>query len=172
MLGVGGREHLALVDEVDLEGLEHAFPEYEADGDEPYEVVGFGWHQGWNDRIDQAFNDAYEENMACFVRDVRSALRVPDLPFVIAETGMSGLEETHPRALSLMRAQAAVAEREEFRGNVSFVSTRAMFRPAEQSPSDQAYHWNENAETYYLIGEGMGRAMVELLEARAQPDGR
>ena len=75
---------------------------------------------------------------------------------------MSGLTETHPRALSLMKAQAAVAEYEEFRGNVAFVGTRAFFRPAEESPSGQAYHWNENAETYYLIGEGMGKAMVGL----------
>jgi alpha-galactosidase len=89
---------------------------------------------------------------------------VPELPFVIAETGMSGREETHPRALSLMAAQAAVAEYEEFQGNVAFVGTRDLYRPAEVSPSRQAYHWNSNAETYYLIGDGMGRAMLGLME--------
>ena len=63
-----------------------------------------------------------------------------------------------------MRAQAAVAELDEFRGNVAFVGTRDFFRPANESPSGQAYHWNSNAETYYLIGEGMGQAMLTLLK--------
>ncbi|MHC4378133.1 MAG: sialate O-acetylesterase, partial [Planctomycetota bacterium] len=128
-----------------------------------YELAGFGWHQGWNDRINQGHNDAYEGNMAHFIRDVRKALDAPELPFVIAETGMTGPDEKHPRALSLMAAQRAVAEREEFRDTVSFVPTRSFWRPQEQSPTGQGYHWNSNAETYYLIGDGMGQAMVELL---------
>lgn len=130
-----------------------------------YELAGFGWHQGWNDRINDKFNAEYEENMANFIRDIRKDLGVPALPFVIAETGMSGPEEKHPRALSLMKAQAAVAERQEFQGNVAFVGTKAFWRPQEVSPSGQGYHWNTNAETYYLIGEAMGRAMAEFCKA-------
>jgi len=129
-----------------------------------YKIVGFGWHQGWNDRVNQAANDAYEQNMANFIRDARKELGIEKLPFVIAETGMSGHSETHPRALSLMRAQAAVAEHDEFRGNVAFVGTKDFYRPAEVSPSRQAYHWNSNAETYYLIGAAMGEAMKKLRE--------
>jgi alpha-galactosidase len=85
------------------------------------------------------------------------------MPFVIAETGMTGPEEKHPRALSLMKAQAAVAEQSEFKGNVAFVGTKSFWREKEQSPSGQGYHWNSNAETYYLIGESMGKAMIKLL---------
>lgn len=128
-----------------------------------YEVVGFGWHQGWNDRVNDKFNAEYETNMVHFIHDIRKELGVPALPFVIAETGMGGPEETHPRALSLMKAQAAVAEHKEFQGNVAFVGTKAFWRPKEKSPSGQNYHWNSNAETYYLIGEGMGKAMKQLL---------
>ncbi len=131
-------------------------------------LAGFGWHQGWNDRVNQAFNDEYEKNMANFIRDVRKELNVPALPFVIAETGMSGHEEKHPRALSLMKAQAAVATHEQFKGNVAFVGTKDFFRPAEQSPANQAFHWNRNAETYYLIGEGMGQAMVKLIKGEGE----
>ena len=131
-----------------------------------YELVGFGWHQGWNDRIDDKHNAAYESNMAHFIRDIRKELGVEKLPFVIAETGMSGLEEKHPRALALMKAQAAVAEHPEFQGNVAFVSTRAFWRPQEQSPSGQGYHWNTNAETYYLIGDAMGSAMLGLINSK------
>ena len=131
-----------------------------------YVLAGFGWHQGWNDRINDKFNAEYETNLVHFIRDIRKDLGSPALPFVIAETGMTGPEETHPRALSLMKAQAAVAEHKEFKGNVEFVSTRAFWRPKEQSPSGQGYHWNSNAETYYLIGEAMGEAMKRLLGAK------
>lgn len=146
-----------------LENIETYFPGYKGQG---YEIVGFGWHQGWNDRVNQAFNDAYETNLANFIRDVRKELEIEKLPFVIAETGMSGHEEKHPRALSLMRAQAAVAKYKEFEGNVAFVGTKDFYRPPEVSPSKQGYHWNSNAETYFLIGHGMGRAMIELVDGK------
>lgn len=142
-----------------LKNLKTEFPEF---GDRGYVLAGFGWHQGWNDRVNQAFNDEYEKNLAHFIRDIRKALGVKDLPFVIAETGMSGVEEKHPRALSLMKAQAAVAEYPEFKGTVAFVGTKAFWRDKEVSPTGQAYHWNTNAETYYLIGEAMGHAMTKL----------
>ncbi len=151
-----------------LGNIKKHFPDYD---DRGYELVGLGWHQGWNDRVSQAHNDAYEENMACFIRDVRKELGIEGLPFVIAETGMSGHEERHPRALSLMKAQAAVAEREEFKRNVAFVGTKDYYRPPEDSPSRQGFHWNSNAETYFLIGDGMGKAMRSLLEARAKAGG-
>ena len=146
-----------------LGNLETHFPEYDGQG---YEIVGFGWHQGWNDRVNQAFNDEYETNLANFIRDVRKELAIEALPFVIAETGMSGHEEKHPRALSLMRAQEAVAKAEEFKGNVAFVGTKKFYRPPEVSPSGQGYHWNSNAETYFLIGQGMGKAMLELVKEK------
>lgn len=143
-----------------LDDLDERLPDAEFDG---VELAGIAWHQGWNDRIDQGFNDEYESNLAHFIRDAREELGAPDLPFVIAETGMTGPDEAHPRALSLMAAQEAVAEREEFAGTVAFVKTQGFWRPKEESPSGQGYHWNTNAETYYLIGDGLGRAMVELL---------
>lgn len=128
-----------------------------------YVLSGFAWHQGWNDRISEPFTAEYESNMAHFIQDMRKDLGAPDLPFVIAETGMTGPEETHPRALALMAAQAAVAQRPEFKGTVAFVGTRAFWRPAEVSPNNQGYHWNCNAETYTLIGEAMGEAMKGLV---------
>ncbi|MCY2991229.1 MAG: sialate O-acetylesterase, partial [Planctomycetota bacterium] len=157
-VGPSYKELIGHVKEV-LANLQTLFPGYDGRG---YELAGFGWHQGWNDRVNQAFNDAYEKNLANFIRDVRKDLGVPKLPFVIAETGMSGHEERHPRALSLMRAQAAVAKYDEFQGNVAFVGTKDFYRPPEESPSSQSYHWNSNAETYYLIGAAMGEAMKKL----------
>jgi hypothetical protein len=65
-----------------------------------------------------------------------------------------------------MKAQAAVAGYEEFKGNVAFVGTREFWRAEDVSPSKQGYHWNTNAETYYLIGEAMGLAMKKLCEKK------
>ncbi|MHC4741712.1 MAG: sialate O-acetylesterase [Planctomycetota bacterium] len=155
-------EMLDIVADV-LANLSTHFNTYNGQG---YEIVGFGWHQGWNDRVNQTFNDEYEFNMANFIRDVRNDLGIPNLPFVIATTGMSGWEETHPRALSLMEAQLAMADFDkypEFEGNVAVVETRDYYRPASESPSSQGYHWNRNAETYFLIGNGMGEEMDRLL---------
>jgi len=123
---------------------------------------GFAWHQGWNDRINDRFNGEYESNMIHFITDVRKELGVPELPFAIAETGMTGPGETHPRALSLMEAQRKAAEHFGKAGRVAFVATRGFWRPKEQSPSGQGYHWNSNAETYYLIGEGLADALLGL----------
>ncbi|HMP59611.1 MAG TPA: sialate O-acetylesterase [Gemmatales bacterium] len=142
-----------------LKNLKQEFPEF---GERGFEIAGFGWHQGWNDRINQAFNDEHEQNMENFSRDICKDLGVAQLPFINAETGMAGPQESHPRALSLMKAQAAVAQHEEFQGNVAFVGTRDFWREPQESPSNQSYHWNLNAETYYLIGEAMGKAMLEL----------
>lgn len=144
-----------------LTKFDDKFPQFKGRG---WQLVGFGWHQGWNDRVNQAFNDEYEKNMANFIRDIRKDLGVINLPFVIAETGMTGPNEKHPRALSLMKAQAAVAEYQEFKENVSFVKTRDFWREKEESPSGQGYHWNTNAETYFLIGEAMGQAMLKLTD--------
>ena len=148
-----------------LANVKEEFPGYDGRG---YQVAGFGWHQGWNDRVNQAANDAYEGNMIHFINDVRKDLGVPNLPFVIAETGMSGHEDKHPRALSLMRAQAAVAEHEAFKGNVAFVGTKDFYRPKEVSPNGQAYHWNCNAETYFLIGDAMAKAMLQLMAGHSK----
>lgn len=147
-----------------LGDLKNAFPEF---ADRRYELAGFGWHQGWNDRINDAYNAEYEKNLANLIRDIRRDLGVEKLPFVIAETGMSGKNEKHPRALALMKAQAAVAEYEEFQRNVAFVSTRELWREPAESPTEQGYHWNTNAETYYLIGEAMGAAMKGLCEPKS-----
>jgi len=65
-----------------------------------------------------------------------------------------------------MNAKAAVAEHPEFQVNVAFVGTRAFWRPQKQSPSGQGYHWNTNAETYYLIGDAMAKATLGLLGSK------
>ena len=56
----------------------------------------------------------------------------------------------------------------EFAGTVASVDTRDFWREVEESPRSQDYHYNRNAETYLLVGESMGRAMVRLLGGEAE----
>ncbi len=151
--------------------LKKFYPDYAGDG---FEIVGFGWHQGWNDRINQAAVDAYEQNMVHFIQDMEKDLGCEKLPFVIANTGMGGwdIPKTAPykvRVEKLMTAQLALADAKkypEFAGNVAGVETRDFQRSQEESPSNQEYHWMRNWETYYLIGKSMGDAMVGLNSAK------
>ena len=144
-----------------LANLKANFPDYDGRG---YELAGFGWHQGWNDGCSPVQAAEYEKNMANFIRDIRKDLGAKDLPFVIANSGFGGREQKIDRRLQVMNAQAAVAGYEEFKKTVACVETRDFFRPPELSPTRQGYHWNGNAETYFLIGDGMGKAMVEILK--------
>ena len=149
-----------------LANLKTDFPALAGKG---YEIVGFGWHQGWQDGLSMTDTLAYETNMVNFIKDVRKDLGVPNMPFVIGGSGFGGWEQTVDRRLLIQKAQQAAANHPEFKDNVRYVETRSFFRPAAESPSKFGYHWNEIAETYYLIGVGMGRAMIELLGGPKAP---
>jgi hypothetical protein len=93
---------------------------------------------------------------------------------VIGGSGFGGWGQTIDRRLKIMQAQEAAASRPEFKGNVFYVETRDFFRDGPVSPRPIRYHWCCNFESYYLIGDGMGKAMVELLggpKAPANPTG-
>ena len=107
---------------------------------EGYELSGFVWFQGWNDMVDQGAYpdrakpggyDRYSELLAQLIRDVRSDLSAPDLPFVIGVMGVGGpielygpQEQRHAGVHRNFRmAMAAPAAALEFRGNVALVRT-------------------------------------------------
>ena len=133
------------------------------------EIAGFGWHQGWNDGCSAKDTAEYETNMVNFIKDVRKDLGAANMPFVIGGSGFGGWGQTVDRRLGIMKAQKAAAERPEFKGNVMYVETRDFFREAKDSPNRFGFHWNANAETHYLIGEAMGKAMVEMLGGPKAP---
>ncbi len=148
-----------------LADLKTVWPDYDG---RAYEIAGFGWHQGWNDGLKREWVDAYEQNLVHLIHDLRRSLKVKDLPVVIAASGFGGRKQKVDRRLGIIQAQFAVARRPELRGRVVTVETRDFFRASDVSPSRQGYHWNGNAETYFLIGDAMGRAMLELLEPGTQ----
>lgn len=147
-----------------LDNIGAYVPGYSGQG---YELKGMGWHQGFNDRINGAAVAEYEENLVDFINDIRFDLGAADLPFVVANTGIGGPSESNTNALALMDAQLAV---DEISGtspltNVRAIDTRQFWRDASISPitnGNQGFHWNQNGETMYLMGEAMGTLMAAM----------
>jgi len=144
-----------------LSRLAEDFPDYDKRG---HEIAGFVWFQGWNDMFNEQALAGYEQNLVYLVKDVRKALKRPQLPVVIGELGNGG-EKAGRNMLAIRKAQAAAAARAEFSGTVRFVKTTDFARPAEDSPNKgHGHHWFGNAESYFLIGDALGKAMQELLD--------
>lgn len=162
--GEVGDYYIGMMDYVHdaLDNLSAEFPEWAGQG---YQIAGFGWHQGWNDGGTEFTVSQYESNLADFIRDIRAEFGKPQLPVAIANTGIGGAATTGLR-LALLEGQLAVANPAlypEFAGNVFAADTRDFWRESSVSPLDQGYHWNQNGETLYLIGEAMGEGMKSLL---------
>jgi hypothetical protein len=146
--------------------LQTYFPTHNpADG---YEIAGFAWHQGWNDRVTPTFAAEYEVNMARFIRDVRSAVGVPAMPFVIATTGMDGNPDYSEVELAQLQMENFTTY-PEFNGNVAAIDTQSFWFPPNQSPADQGFHWNRHAGTYYEIGKSMAQEMQALIGSADGP---
>lgn len=156
-------ETLSLVNDA-IANLGSYFPDYNVAGG--YEIAGFIWHQGWNDRVTPAYSTDYQVNMANFIGDIRADLGVPGLPFVIATTGMDG-GTTYSQVEQAQQAMAGA-----FPGSVAVVDTRITYdgmdfwQPVEFSPADQGYHWNRNSKTYLNIGLALADAMSTLSPGR------
>jgi Carbohydrate esterase, sialic acid-specific acetylesterase len=89
-----------------------------------YEIVGFGWFQGFNDLKEP---EGYTGLMANFIRDVRKDLNAPKMPFVIGVIGIGGDKDPAEHMVSLRKEQAATAETPEFKGNVAAVPTACFW---------------------------------------------
>ncbi len=140
------------------EGLSRLETEFPQLGNK-YELAGFVWFQGWNDMFDQEALSQYETNLVNLVTDVRGALQVADLPVVIGETGNMG-DAAGDNMKQIRAAQQRAAEK---LSNAAFVKTTSFARPKEESPNvGHGHHWFGNAESYFLIGDAMGKAMVRL----------
>jgi len=147
-----------------LGSLEERFPDVDARG---HDLRGLVWFQGWNDRVNQAANDAYEENLVHLLGDLRAALGAPDLPTVVGESGQGGPTEMHPRARSLMERQRAACARPEVGERVRFVPTRHIWHDVPRF--EGAYHWHGNARNFYELGDAMGRALLAELREEDPP---
>jgi len=143
-----------------------------------YEIAGFFWNQGEHDCTPE-FSAEYEQNLANLIKDLRKEFKAPGMKAVIAVTGFGGRDpkdaktgaapKGYENQLKVIAAQLAVPLRPEFKGTVATVETRDFWRPNKEfGGSTQGIHWNGNGESYWLMGEAMGREMVRLLGAKQE----
>ena len=126
-------------------------------------ISGFVWMQGWNDMFDEKARAEYEQNLVHLIHDVRAEFKQPMLPVVIGELGNGG-PKANDSMLAIRNAQRSAASRDEFKGTVAFAPTADFARPADQSPNvSHGHHWFGNAESYFLIGDALGKEMLKLL---------
>ncbi len=155
-----------------IEHLAEIVPGYQKETG--YEIAGFFWNQGEHDGSPE-FSTEYEKNLANLIKDLRKEFKAPGMKAVIAVTGFGGRDPKDPKTgaapkgyenqLKVIAAQLAVPLRSEFNGTVATVETRDFWRSQEPfGGNNQGIHWNGNGESYWLMGEAMGLAMVELLK--------
>ena len=146
-----------------LNNIAAEFPAY-AGGE--YELVGLGWHQGWNDRCSSPMVAEYETNMVNLIKDLRKEFAAPNMRVAIANTGMA-CAPSDPG--SLIEAQGNVADptrHPELAGTVATVDTRPFDYGELMGVNGQGFHWYFNGESYFNIGESMGQAMMGLLQPK------
>jgi len=150
-----------------LDNFASEYPQYATQG---FEIAGFVWWQGHKDQ-GEPYASRYEFNMVNFIKKLRQYYenRYPDnidpnAPFVLATIAFGGWDLSGA-GLTVANGQLAVSGETgnypEFAGNVKTMEARGYWR--DYGPSTQGYHYNHNAETYMLVSDALGRAMVELL---------
>jgi hypothetical protein len=135
-----------------------------------YELAGFVWYHGWNDGCDPEHAiPEYEANLVNLIKDVRKDLAAPELPVVVGE--LTGAWVEAPAEWERLRkAQAAATTRDEWKGRVLFVPTAVFVRDPGMSPNPtHGHHEFGNAETYFLVGDALGRAMRSLVVKGSEP---
>ncbi|MBT3295164.1 MAG: hypothetical protein HN919_19755 [Verrucomicrobia bacterium] len=150
-----------------LDNFDTLYPQFK---DQGYEVAGFVWWQGHKDQ-NPVHASRYEENMANLIKAWRKEFDAPDAKWVLATIAFGGWDLGEP-GKTIAKAQLAVSDPErhpEFKGNVKTVEARGFWRTQAESPTGTGYHYNHNAETYYLVGDALGRAMVEIEGGKAAP---
>lgn len=152
-----------------LDNFSSEYPEYAAQG---FEIAGYVWWQGHKDQGEPHASN-YENNMVNMIKALRGYYEdrypentVPNAPFVLATIGFGGWDISGG-GLTVVEGQLAVSgesgNHPEFAGNVKTIEARGYWRDVADSPTNQGHHYNQNAETFLLTGDALGRAMVELL---------
>ena len=127
----------------------------------PYRIAGFVWMQGWNDMVSKSATEEYTENLVNLASDVRAEFKLPQLPIVVGELGNGGPAKDGSGMQKFRQAQKNGAQKI---GRARFVVTHPFARPAQLSPNrGHGHHWFGNAESYFLVGNALGKAMLELM---------
>lgn len=134
-------------------------------GAKDYKVAGFFFWQGDKDRYHSVHAMRYETNLVQLIKALRQDFDAPNAPFVCATLGQTDKAAATGNEKLILDAQLAVdgdsGKHPEFKGNVKTFYTH----PVSMGGASNG-HYDRNAETYMNVGEGMGKAMVELLEKK------
>ncbi len=154
-----------------LANFDTLYPDWAAQG---YEIAGFVWWQGHKDHTDGVYAPRYEQNLVNLIHSLRTDFNAPNAPFVVASIGFGGgAVGDKPANYQLVHnGQMAVGDPAQypgFAGTVKSVNTLPYWRTLAESPGKQDFHYNNNAETYTLVGDAMGRAMIDLLNGALPP---
>jgi alpha-galactosidase len=152
---------------------------FPAVADKKLEIAGFVWFQGWNDMFGDLGPVEYESNMKNLIQDVRKDLDAPNMPVVIAAMGQNGSKPAKDNMAVIQKAQFAMNDVPEFKGNVRTIATdvlvdkaaeelyphwRDRFDEWQKTGSDFGYHYMGSAIWFNRIGKAMGEAMIELMD--------
>jgi len=130
-------------------------------GQIPYKLAGFIWMQGWNDMVTKPAIPEYADNLVHLAKAIRKEFNAPQLPFIVGELGNGGPVKGPGNMADFRKAQREGTARIE---NAAFVETTAFARPKELSPNvTHGHHWFGNAESYFLIGDALAKAAIELI---------
>lgn len=119
-------------------------------GAKEYEVAGFFWWQG-NAEPGKGNVENYDKNLAFLFNDLRKDFDAPNAKFVCATLG------EHDKSATLSRKMFDFAALPEFKDQA------AVFYSKPVSKGGSGGHYGGDPETYMNVGEGMGKAMVDLL---------
>lgn len=126
-----------------------------------YELKGFVWMQGWNDMVSEEATAEYAGNLVNLATDLREEFKVGPVPFVVGELGNGGDAKPESGMGKFRKAQKEGVKKIE---RAWFTSTSGFARPPELSPNiGHGHHWFGNAESYFLIGDALGRDLVQAL---------
>jgi hypothetical protein len=145
-----------------------------------FEIAGFVWWQGHKDGGEDGSGDAgayatqYEDRLEDLINALRSEFNAPTAPFVVGTVGFGGGNwAPGSSGDTIYNAQLNVSNPTlypAFENNVGSVDTTGYWRPTSESPGSQGFHYNNNAETYTLVGDAMARKMIELVELAESND--
>jgi len=151
-----------------LDNFADIYPQY---ADQGYEIAGFVWWQGHKDQ-NKVHASRYAVNFANLVKVWRKEFKAPDAPWVLATIAFDGWDLKGPGkkvAEAQLSVDGTAGVFPEHKGNVKTIEARDFWREPGDSPKNQGYHYNHNGETYFLVGDALGRAMVELLGGEVEP---
>ncbi|MEM7393339.1 MAG: sialate O-acetylesterase, partial [Verrucomicrobiota bacterium] len=160
-----GEEYDNLINEVQtvLTNFDSEFPMHAGEG---YEIAGIALWQGYEDSLTPGHAEAFETHLADLVTNLKTDLGVPDVPVAIAGIGFNGGPYNPMSEYGrIYNGQLTVGDAityPNFFGTVGSVDVRPYWRNASVSPLDSDSFYNQNAETFMLVGDALARRLIEL----------